>query len=115
MTGEVQYYTPAAGEKWSAHRGKYPVEDDSITLDAHAERLAQRILSANAVIKEAEISKEAAETELKNLLGTATKATAGAYSIAWPIRNYKAQPEKVTPAREAYTIRQSSLTIKGLK
>lgn len=115
MTGEVQYYSPMAGEKWSAHRGEYPVKDEAITLDAHAERLAQRILSANAVIKEAEATKEMAETELKNLLGTATKATAGAISISWPIRNYKAQPEKITPARDAYTVRQSTLTIRELK
>jgi len=115
QTGEVAYYAPADGEKWPEHRGQYPIQEQAVKLDAHAERLAQKILSAQAVIKEAELTKENAEKELKEILGQATRATAGVYSIAWPVRSYKAQPEKVVPAKEAYTIRQSTLTIKEVK
>jgi len=39
---------------------------------------------------------------------------AGKYKINWGMRNYKAQPEKITPAKEAYSVRQSTLTIKEL-
>lgn len=115
QTGEISYYAPQEGERWPESRGQYPIWEEAKKLDAHAERLAQKILAANSVIKEAEATKELAEKELKEILGQATKATAGSYTISWPVRSYKAQPEKITPARDAYTIRQSSLTIKESK
>ena len=115
QTGEVAYYAPTDGEKWPEHRGQYPVMEEAVKLDASAELLAKKILATQAMIKEAEATKEQAEKELKEILGQATMATAGGYSIAWPIRNYKAQPAKTVPAKEAYTIRQSTLTIKELK
>jgi len=37
---------------------------------------------------------------------------AGRYKISWPMRSYKAQPAKTVPAKEAYVIRQSKLSIK---
>lgn len=114
-TGEVDYYPPQDGEKWPEHRGQYPADDQPVALDPTAERLAEMIVSANAVIKEAEGTKERIEKQLKELIGDHTKAMAGKYTISWPTRSYKAQPEKVVPAKEAYTIRQSTLTIKEAK
>ncbi len=35
--------------------------------------------------------------------------------ISWPMRNYKAQSERLIPAKEAYSVRQSSLSIKELQ
>lgn len=114
-TGEINYYPPQEGEQWPARRGAYPVEEEvAITLDGKAEELAQLIVSANAALKEAEKIKAESEAELKKLIGTATLATAGRFQIKWPTRSYKAQPEKIVPAKEAYTIRQSGLTIKEL-
>ncbi len=52
------------------------------------------------------------EDGIKELMGKSTKGIAGGYTISWPTRSYKAQPEKTVPAKEAYTIRQSTLTIK---
>lgn len=114
-TGEVSYYPPQDGERWAEHRGQYPSDEQPVTLDGHAERLAEKILASNAVIKEAEESKEKAEKELKELIGEHTKAAAGRFTISWPTRSYKAQPEKFVPAKEAYTIRQSTLSIKEAK
>ena len=54
------------------------------------------------------------ETQLKELLQDKPVGIAGNYKVSWPMRSYKAQPEKVTPAKEAYTVRQSTLTIKKL-
>jgi hypothetical protein len=36
------------------------------------------------------------------------------YRVRWPIRKYKAQPAKTTPAKEAYQIRLKTLDIKAL-
>lgn len=111
-TGEITYYSPADGEKWGSYRGNYPVTDEAVTLSPEAERLAEMIISASNVVKEAEATKQRAEEQLKALMGEHTKGEAGRFVIGWPTRSYKAQPEKVVPAKDAYTIRQSTLTIK---
>ena len=40
-------------------------------------------------------------------------AQIGKYEVKWPIRTYKAQPEKVVPAKKETTIRLKTLQIKG--
>lgn len=113
-TGEVSYYPPQDGEKWPDSRGLYPKDDEAVVLP-EAERLAEIIINAASVIKEAEATKARAEEQIKELMGEHTKAGAGRFVISWPTRSYKAQPEKVVPAKEAYTIRQSTLSIKEAK
>ncbi len=110
-TGEIDYYPPANSK--DADR-MYPAADEAavVNLPGRAEQLADQILAANAAIKEAEGKRSEAETELKAMLGQASKGTAGRFEIRWPMRSYKAQPEKVVPAKEAYSIRQSTLSIK---
>ena len=34
------------------------------------------------------------------------------YEISRPMRSYSARPEKVVPAKDAYTVRQKTLTIR---
>jgi hypothetical protein len=34
--------------------------------------------------------------------------------IKWPMRKFKAQPERIVPAKEARTVRQKTLTIKEI-
>ena len=92
----------------------YPAADEAavVNLPGRAEQLADQILAANADSKEAEGKRSEAETELKAMLGQASKGTVGRFEIRWPMRSYKAQPEKVVPAKDAYSIRQSTLSIK---
>jgi predicted phage-related endonuclease len=110
-TGEIDYYPPANSK--DADR-MYPAADEAalVNLPVRAEQLADQILAANADIKEAEGKRSEAETELKAMLGQASKGTVGRFEIRWPMRSYKAQPEKVVPAKDAYSIRQSTLSIK---
>jgi len=112
-TGEIEYYPPQNSADASR---MYPVaSEDTITLGAEAELLAERIDAAKKVIVEAESDKADAETKLKVLLGEAKAATAGRYEIKWPMRSYRAQPERITPAKEAYSIRQSTISVKELQ
>jgi predicted phage-related endonuclease len=92
----------------------YPAADEAavVNLPSRAEQLADQILAANADIKDAEGKRSEAETELKAMLGQASKGTVGRFEIRWPMRSYKAQPKKVVPAKDAYSIRQSTLSIK---
>lgn len=39
-------------------------------------------------------------------------AICGRHRATWGSRSYKAQPEKIVPAKEAYTIRSKTLSIK---
>ena len=114
-TGSIDYYPPQAGEKWPDARGAYPVIEDTVLLDAEATELAQRIMDNKLQLKILEQSIAADEESIKELMGKSTKGIAGGYTISWPTRSYKAQPEKTVPAKEAYTIRQSTLTIKEAK
>lgn len=115
QTGVVDYYPPQEGERWPDTRGLYPVNEETIRLPDTAGQLAQKILDCRAEIKKAETSIADAEKKIMQAMGQATRALAGGYSIAWPTRSYKAQPAKTVPAKEAYTIRQSTLTIKEAK
>jgi predicted phage-related endonuclease len=110
-TGEIDYYPPATSK--DADR-MYPAADEAtvVNLPGRAEQLADQILAANAAIKEAEGKRSEAETELKAMLGQAYKGMAGRFEIRWPMRSYKATAERVVPAKDAYSIRQSTLSIK---
>jgi len=112
-TGSIDFYAPADGERWPDTRGLYPVDDKVVTLDSHeAIELAERIANNKLNLKITEQDIASDEDRLKELMGTNTKAICGGFTINWPVRSYKAQPEKKSPAKEAYSIRQSTLIIK---
>jgi len=109
-TGEIDYYPPLNSD--DADR-MYPVATDTVVqLDIEAELLAAKIVDAKNRAITAEKDRAEAETELKTMLGNAGKAIAGKYEIKWPMRSFKAQPQKIVPAKEAYSIRQSTLSVK---
>ena len=76
---------------------------------------AEQALECDRVIKEAKLHKELCMDKLKEAMGNHTSARAKNYNISWGSINYKAQPEKITPAKEAYTIRRKTLVIKKSK
>lgn len=114
-TGEIDYYPPADGEKWPQRRGPYPSNPNPISLDNDAEMIVHKIFTAKQQIKDLEKQIAADEKTIKDLMDTAEYAEAGRYDIKWPLKKYDAQPAKMTPAKEAYTIRQSTLSIKVAK
>lgn len=109
-TGEIDYYPPANSE--DADR-MFPVAEDTVVqLDTEAELLAAKIIDAKERASKAEKDRAEAETDLKTMLGNAGRGIAGKYEIKWPMRSFKAQPQKVVPAKAAYSIRQSTLSVK---
>ena len=113
-TGEVEWYDPATPEEYGT---KWPGDAnlDSVDLGEWGATLAERIVKAKEQIKTLETRITEDETELKEMLGNATKAHAEEFRISWPIRTYQAQPEKIVPAKPAHSMRQSTVTIKGPK
>lgn len=109
-TGEIDYYPPANSE--DADR-MFPVAaEKTIQLNSEAEYLAAKIMDAKKRASDAETDRADAEKDLKVLLGDAKAGIAGKYEIKWPMRTYQAQPQRVVPAKAAYSIRQSTLSIK---
>ena len=111
-TGEIDYY-PALNSA-DANR-KFPTADDKeIPLSDNLEKLCGLILEHKQQIKEIEANINFYETSLKEAMQDAHKAIGTKYKVSWPMRHYKAQPERITPAKPANSIRQSTLTIKEI-
>lgn len=112
-TGEIDWYPPASSKEMDRI---YPTaaSKEELPLDVQAERLAEQIMAAKSVIREAETSIDNAEKQIKELMGQAERGRAGRFVISWPMRNYKAAPERLVPAKPAYSVRQSTLSIKEL-
>jgi hypothetical protein len=112
-TGEIDWYPPASSKEMDRI---FPTaaNKEEVPLDVQAERLAEQIMSAKSVIKQAEQSIDNAEKQIKELMGQAERGRAGRFVISWPMRNYKAAAERLVPAKEAYSVRQSTLSIKEL-
>jgi len=110
-TGAINWYPPASSKEMDRI---YPtaVSKEEVPLDVQAERFAEQIIAAKSAIKEAEASIDTAEKKIKELLGQAEKGRAGRFVISWPMRNYKAAAERLVPAKPAYSVRQSTLSIK---
>jgi len=109
-TKEIDWYPPESSKEVDRF---FPVaEKEEIELDGNALQLAQSIVRNKTLIRKVEAEIDTAEKDIKMLLGTAERGKAGSFHISWPMRSYKASAEKITPAKAAYSIRQSSLSIK---
>ena len=109
-SAEIDWYPPSSSKEID---GMFPVAiDEQIQLPTEADAIIESIINNKAQIKAAESAIEKAEMILKQYIGQSTKAVTGRYEVKWGMRSFKAQPEKLVPAKEAYTIRQSTLTIK---
>ena len=112
-TGAIDWYPPASSKELDRI---YPSAiKDEIELPPTVADLAKGIMENKAAIRAAEGSIEEAEKLIKQQLGQAEKGRVGNIVISWPMRNYKAAAERLVPAKEAYSVRQSSLSIKELQ
>jgi hypothetical protein len=111
--GEINWYPPASSKDMDR---MFPVatEKQEIELLPEAEQWAGVILQAQADIREAEGVIEKAEKELKKMMGQAEVGRAGSVVVKWPMRHYSAKPARLVAAKEAYSVRQSTLSVKEL-
>jgi hypothetical protein len=110
-SAEIDWYPPASSKELDRI---YPqaASKEEVDLPVSVADMAKGIIDNKAAIRAAEASIEEAEKLIKEQLGQAEKGRAGHYVISWPMRNYKAQSERLVPAKQAYSVRQSSLSIK---
>ena len=73
---------------------------------------AEKIITIREQITELEAQIDRLQINIMEHMRDHEICNAGRYKISWPMRQYKAQPAKTVPAKEAYVIRQSKLSIK---
>lgn len=66
----------------------------------------------NNEIKSGKLKVEQSQDIIKQAMGDHVFGLFNNFKISWPVRNYKAKPEKVVPAQEAYSKRSSTIQIK---
>jgi len=81
-------------------------------LDKSLAIYAKQSLECDRVIKEAKLHKEMCMEKLKDAMGNHTHARLKNFNLNWGLINYKAQPEKIIPAKEAFSIRRKTIIIK---
>ena len=84
-----------------------------VKLPPGLELVLQTLLDAKKTKQVADGLIDSAQKQIMEALGNHEEGLLAGHKIRWPMRNYKAQPAKVAPAKEAYSIRQSTLTIKA--
>ena len=83
-----------------------------LNIDKSLAIYAKQSMECDRVIKEAKQHKEMCMEKLKEAMGNHTHARLKNFNLNWGLINYKAQPEKIIPAKEAYSIRKKIITIK---
>ena len=101
------YYPPVNVDDASK---THPTGDGSVELPGIADRV-ERLVRLRESAKEIEVEIDALQTEIMSEMRDAEIARVGSYVVKWPMRHYKAQPEKVAPAKDARTVRLKTLQI----
>ena len=89
----------------------YPKIDEAaqpLALDHSFQKLCKEHILLKATISDAHAALEL----IQKGMGNHAKAELGDYKISWPMKNFKARPEKIVPAKDAYSVRQSTITVK---
>lgn len=109
----IEYYPPVNSA--DADRAWGQADEQTITLGGEFEVWARDIWEAKEDIKQAEAIIDDREAKIKAAMQTATKADVGRYEVSWPMRSYKATQDRIVKGKAAYSVRQSTLTVKEKK
>jgi hypothetical protein len=114
-TKTIDYYPPIDSNDANRTWGSVSDEDNPMPLGDEEDELVADILAAKETIKLAEARISKSEAQIKAMMRDRALAMTPRYDIRWPMRSYKAQPARIVPAKEASSVRQSTLTIKERK
>lgn len=113
-TKTVDYYPPQdskdANRTWPAVKN-----EDPLILGESEDYWAFKIQMAKHEMSRLEDEIADCEKRIKDVMRERGVARTDKYEIKWPMRHFNAQPERVVPAKDAYSIRQSTLSIKEIK
>lgn len=114
-TGELLEYPSANSDDANNTYPEAKELEKPLHLETDADKHCELIATAKTQIKFFQDQIDKAEAQLKDMMQDYGVATTMNYDIKWGMRNYKAQPEKIVPAKDAYSVRQKTLTIKEKK
>jgi len=83
-------------------------------LDKKLAIYAEQALECERVMRDAKAHKQLCMEKLQDAMGNHAAARVKNFNLIWSSISYKAQPEKVIPAKEAYIIRKKTLGIKQI-
>lgn len=109
----IDYYPPVNSA--DANRTWNQADEQTILLGGEFEEWARDIVEAKADIKQCESIIDDREAKIKAAMQTATRAEVGRWEVSWPVREYKATQDRVVKGKAAYSVRQSTLTVKEKK
>ena len=109
-----EYYPPTTSSD-AARVFSEPDEALSHSFASEDEHLFETIDSANKQIKMLQELKDEAILKIQNKMGQATIGVHPKWQVKWGSKSYKAQPEKIIPAKDAYTVRNKTVSIKRLE
>lgn len=109
-----EYYAPTTTSDASRI---YNQADQELTYEFtdDDEQLFKTIAHVDEQMRLLKELKDKATLEIQKKMGNATIGTHQNWHIRWGSKSYKAQPEKIIPAKDAYTIRNKTVQIKRLE
>jgi len=113
MDRHIEYYPPVNSS--DADRTWNSTDESEVSLGGEYETWVRDIVEAKQDIKQCESIIDDREKKIKAAMQTASKATIGGYQVSWPMRNYQATQDRVVKGKAAYSVRQSTLTVKEIK
>lgn len=113
-TGSIDYYPPI-DVKDAVRTWPEATTEDPLLMGDEEEYWADMIIVMKAEIKRLEGEIDKAEKKIMDAMRDHSLARTATYEIKWPMRHYKATAERVVPAKKAYSVRQSTLSIKEVK
>lgn len=111
-TAEIDWYPPSSSKDMDRI---HPYATKEEVILSSMEQYVQLLFDQKAFIRQAEADIEVCEKKIKKFMGQAERGRTTKYVVSWPMRSYKAQPARMVEAKEAYVVRQSTLTVKELK
>ena len=111
-TAEIDWYPPSSSKDMDRI---HPYAAKQEVILSSMEQYVQLLVDQKAFIRQAEADIEVCEKKIKEFLGQAERGRTSKYVVSWPMRSYKAQPARMVAAKEAYVVRQSTLTVKELQ
>lgn len=111
---EEDYFTPQiTRDAYVKHPEAIP--DEVKILPEGTDTYINQLLTTKDMIKKLQSTADALQAQIMDQMGNASEGRIGEHIVHWKMRKFKAQPEKVVPAKDAYEIRSKTLTIKKSK
>ena len=86
-----------------------------LELDASYSKVLLEYVKLKAQIKDANLALDIINAEVQKDMGNHGIATVGGFTVKWPMKSYKAQPEKVVAPKDAYSVRQKTISVREAK